>query len=250
MKNFINHSGGAIGSDSAWDEIGKEFGMVNNRHYYYGTKTPKGNYLISKEEFEEGKERVYLANKTLHRKPDPYINLLARNWMQVKNSESVYAIGSIKNNLVDGGTGWAVQMAIDSGRGVYVFDQDKKNWFTWETNFSIAIYTPILTQSFAGIGTREITNDGLQAIRDVYIRTKKDLQDNPQRYQKIFCDDDSDYMFMSFGKYKGKSINAIADDDPEYLMWLLQNMEKLPDTTKRIIKKELKINEKSISNNS
>ena len=177
MKNFINHSGGAIGSDSAWDEIGKEFGMVNNKHYYYGSKTPKGNYLLSKAEFEEGKEKVLLANKTLHRKPEAYMNLLARNWMQVKNSEAIFAIGSITKNIVDGGTGWAVQMAIDAGKPVFVFDQNLNKWFTWECNIFTSIDVPMLTHNFAGIGTREITNNGKDAIRDVYYKTKYGLTD-------------------------------------------------------------------------
>lgn len=171
MNNFVNHSGGAIGSDSAWDEIGKEFGMVNNKHYYYGTRTPKGNTLLTNKEFQEGKEMVLIANKTLHRKPEVYMNLLARNWMQVKNSDAIYAIGTITNNIVDGGTGWAVQMAIDAGKPVFIFDQNENWWFVWNGITFIPTNIPILTQNFAGIGTRNITEVGKQAIRDVYSKT-------------------------------------------------------------------------------
>jgi hypothetical protein len=36
--------------------------------------------------------------------------------MQVKNSDGIFAIGTISRGQVDGGTGWAVQMAIDAGK--------------------------------------------------------------------------------------------------------------------------------------
>jgi hypothetical protein len=33
-SEYTNYSGGAAGSDTQWDVIGKDFGMVNNKHYY------------------------------------------------------------------------------------------------------------------------------------------------------------------------------------------------------------------------
>lgn len=38
------HSGGADGSDTMWDIIGKVYGLNTVRHYYYITKTPRGNF--------------------------------------------------------------------------------------------------------------------------------------------------------------------------------------------------------------
>ena len=172
---YKNHSGGAIGSDTYWDKIGREFGFINHNHYYYGNKTPLGNVLISNEEFEEGKNKIYLANKTLNRRPDKYMNLLARNWVQVKNSDSIFAIGSLLDEkIVDGGTGWAVQMAIDHNKFVYVFDQNKIQWFLnkYENDKFEKFYPyyeiPILTKNFAGIGTRKINENGIKAITNVY----------------------------------------------------------------------------------
>ena len=117
------------------------------------------------------------------------MNLLARNWAQVKYSEQVIAIGIIvkkgdknpkgyynkgKFDMVDGGTGYAVQMAINNQKEVYVFDQIRDKWFRW--SYSSLSYVecqcPKITyQHFAGIGTREIKPNGIQAIRDVYNKT-------------------------------------------------------------------------------
>lgn len=167
---YVNHSGGAIGSDTMWGEIGEEYGVVSN-HYYHGTKTPNGNIAITEEQFERGKQHVYRANETLHRRPDKYMNLLARNWIQVENSDAVFAIGQLKNNVVDGGTGWAVQMAIDVNKPVYVFDQERNKWYTNIDKNWVEIGTPTLTPNFAGIGTRNINQNGIKAIRDVYENT-------------------------------------------------------------------------------
>mgnify|MGYP007085180442 FL=1 len=53
VTTYVNHSGGAIGSDTMWGEIGEEYGVVSN-HYYHGAKTPNGNIEITEEQFERG----------------------------------------------------------------------------------------------------------------------------------------------------------------------------------------------------
>ena len=43
MKKYINHSGGAIGSDTVWGEIGAKYG-IENKHYWYKNKILKMLY--------------------------------------------------------------------------------------------------------------------------------------------------------------------------------------------------------------
>ena len=193
---YVNHSGGAVGSDSYWGAIGEKYGVVSE-HYYYGNKTPNGNHQITKEQFEEGKEHVLKANETLHRRPDAYVNLLSRNYAQVKNSDAIFAVGHLKNGIVDGGTGWAVQMAIDDNKPVYVYDQVRKQWFSningqWQVFSGI----PKLTKNFAGIGTRELNNDGKDAIKQVY--------ENTFNEEEMFDDSKFDQSNMNHCK-KGKN---------------------------------------------
>lgn len=197
LQGYVNHSGGAKGSDTVWGEVGAKFGVVS-KHYYHGNKTPNGNIQITEAQFAEGKEHVLQANKSLHRQPDKYLDLLARNWMQVKNADAVFAIGHLYKQYleypngkryypVDGGTGWAVQMAIDSQTPIYLFDQDRKVWLKFigpqsmyeaglkgnekTEGWEVLSTAPILTKNFAGIGSREITEDGRKAISDVYHKT-------------------------------------------------------------------------------
>lgn len=188
IEKITNHSGGAIGADTAWDEIGKEFGMVNNNHYYFeGFKTPNGNTSIPIEQKNEADAKLKKANETLHRRfptSKEYVNnLLRRNWWQVKNSDAIFAISSITDNKVDGGTGWAVHMAIGENKPVYVFDQKIKQWFTWNGSSFIPTEIPTLTKNFAGIGTREINDAGKQAIREVYQKTVTEQQSGEENNQ-------------------------------------------------------------------
>lgn len=173
---YTMHSGGAYGSDISWEIIGREYGLTEFYHYYYGSKTPYGNKCISYEQFLEGKAHVLQANKFLKRKPNKYMNILSRNWQQVCNSDIILAIGNLKDPYeVDGGTGWAVQMSIDSNKPVYVFDLGnvfKNHWCKFSYDQFIPVNSPpVLERNFAGIGTRNINTYGLNAIREVYENT-------------------------------------------------------------------------------
>lgn len=194
LNNIICHSGGAQGSDTYWADIGREYGVKTNA-YSYKTKyhDSPDKVEISDEDYNEGISQVNKANKILGRFGiHKYMNLLARNWAQIKYSDEVFAIGVIvdpdkrgskgyynksKYQVVDGGTGYAVQMGINKSRKVFVFDQDKDKWFRWSysslTFIELGETPDIKSQNFAGIGTREIKQNGIQAIREVYKKTFK-----------------------------------------------------------------------------
>lgn len=183
-NTYTNHSGGAIGSDSYWGEIGKKYGVESKHYYRDGSKTPAGNTPVSDSVLKEADNHLEEANKTLNRRfptTNEYVNnLLRRNWQQVKNSDAIFAVSTIaSDNTVNGGTGWAVQMAIDNGKPVHAFDQNKGKWF--EYNYSTKSWnetdTPTLTQNFAGIGTRELNETGEKAIEEVYKKTFGDTNE-------------------------------------------------------------------------
>lgn len=196
LSDYVNHSGGAIGSDSYWGEIGSKYGVVSN-HYYYGEKTPEGNFEISAEDYEEGRyESAKAANYNWgYQYATMKDNRLIRNWAQVKYSDAIFAIGhlvrpgekiSYKKNetrvavnpCVQGGTGYAVAMALLHGRPVYVFDQEREQWFSNIDGKWRVSNTPILTKNFAGIGTRNLNDTGKKAIEDVYKKTIENKEKN------------------------------------------------------------------------
>jgi predicted NAD-dependent protein-ADP-ribosyltransferase YbiA (DUF1768 family) len=174
-KGFVNHSGGALGSDSAWGDIGEKYGVRSN--HYYKDKTPKGNVPITEDQYKEGLQKVEAAVEPLGRKipySKPYIvGLLSRNWQQVKNSDAVFAVAQdfdAKGNVL-GGTGWAVQMAKAESKPIHVFSQKTGVWYSWNGSAWVQEDTPKLTKNFAGIGTRELDETGRKAIEAVYRNT-------------------------------------------------------------------------------
>lgn len=181
---YVNHSGGAEGSDIAWETVGKEYGVLTIAYSFYGHKQYGENpYIMNTQELNEGWAACEIASKTLKRPLEiartNYVRkLICRNWFQVKHSTAIFAIGTLvrgSGRLVNGGTGWAVQMGVDNNKTIYLYEQDWKEWthYNYQYNEFFECDTPVLERDFAGIGTRAITDDGLQAILNVYENTFK-----------------------------------------------------------------------------
>lgn len=202
LRGFTLHSGGAIGADFAWGNIGASYG-VSGKHYFDNTDTregkrpPYGNTPITDEDRTIGERKAFHAGKTMGRLSsraqkvaDP---LLIRDWNQVNNADMVVAItqkfdmpGDKFSNKSDderralvqqvsGGTGWAVQMAISEGKPVFVFNQADGKWYMNFMGVWKYAEAPVLSNNFAGIGTRGINADGEAAIRECYEKTVASL---------------------------------------------------------------------------
>jgi len=192
LTKLTCHSGGAEGADTAFEKISEKYNIKVNAYSYKTARHKSKNKVeISEEDFKQGCAEIAKANKTFQRWGyEKYINLLARNWSQVKYSNQIFAIATIlkpgeKNDknyynkgrydIVDGGTGWAVQMGINHGKEVFVFDQNKNKWFRWSyaaLKFMELRTPPKITyQNFAGIGTRNLNENGQKAIIELFERT-------------------------------------------------------------------------------
>jgi hypothetical protein len=178
---WVNHSGGCPGADMYWENVGKRYGVFSIAYSFPNhTQYGENQLILNSDELQEGWVNVKKASIGIKRplyviENNPYVrNLLCRNWFQVRNSDGVYAIATfIKNSKrrVNGGTGWAVQMAIDNQKEIYFFEQIENKWFTYD--YSINLFTeldhiPTLTKHFAGIGSRDLMNSGKRAIEAVY----------------------------------------------------------------------------------
>lgn len=182
MNNRISkircHSGGAIGADTYFEEIGELYAIKTMAYSY---KTPyhksKNKIDICELDYLDGVKKIEIAQKTLQRKINlRHLNLLSRNWQQIKNANQVFAVSTIifKSGMecVSGGTGWAIQMAIDNHKEVFVFDQEQNAWFKWsyaKCKFCVLKKIPKITKNnFAGIGARKINENGIKAIEELY----------------------------------------------------------------------------------
>lgn len=221
-EKYSMHSGGAPGSDSYWGKTAKEFGVVDVFHYYHGDITPEnapeGNTKISDQDYEDGKTEAAkaAAYNWGYSFPKMKDDRLVRNWAQVKYSDAIFAIGSIvepgqpafpnkpgdtriaQHQMVAGGTGYAVTMAILNNKPVYVFDQNQEQWFMFKNGSFEPIEIPKLTMRFAGIGTRQINDAGKKAIRDIFENTfAKQEEESPKRYIDVWSTNRDRYANLS-----------------------------------------------------
>ena len=186
-KDYSLYSGGATGSDTKWGEIASKYNIGKIRHY-----RPETLDILTPEQMQEVETAYVAAANKLGRKIlDGNTlggKLVRRDYLQAKAADSIFAVGHIlrpgeKNSKgyivkseiasVDGGTGYAVQMAIDLHKPVHIYDQVYEQWykFDYDSRSFVSQDVPVLTTKFAGIGTREINENGIKAIEQVFQKT-------------------------------------------------------------------------------
>lgn len=221
-QNYTMNSGGAYGGDTYWDVIGRQFGLTNINHFRPAdnqrlSKTLRDRnvkpFSITHEQSNYAREQI----KQLTGMDLPYDiggELLARDFYQVDKSDGVFAIANITSSqkAVQGGTNMAVQVGIKQGKPVHVYDLNTESWYQYNQStgrFEVED-TPVLTKSFAGVGTRNIQNykvnkNGQWVDREGYVGYDKALKAaNAIKavYQKTFSKND----------YKVKNEQEIKDD--------------------------------------
>ena len=221
-QDYTMNSGGAYGGDTYWDVIGRQFGLTKINHFRPAdnqrlSKTLRDRnvkpFSITHEQSNYAREQI----KQLTGRDLPYDiggELLARDFYQVDKSDGVFAIANITSSqrAVEGGTNMAVQVGIKQGKPVHVYDLNTESWYQYNQStgrFQVED-TPVLTKSFAGVGTRNIQNykvnkNGQWVDREGYVGYDKALKAaNAIKavYQKTFSKND----------YKVKNEQEIKDD--------------------------------------
>lgn len=192
-QDYTMNSGGAYGGDTYWDVIGRQFGLTNINHFRPAdnqrlSKTLRDRnvkpFSITHEQSNYAREQI----KQLTGRELPYDvggELLARDFYQVDKSDGVFAISNITSSYkaVQGGTNMAVQVGIKQGKPVHVYDLNTESWYQYNQStgrFEVED-TPVLTKSFAGVGTRNIQNykvnkNGQWVDREGYVGYDKALK--------------------------------------------------------------------------
>lgn len=192
-QDYTMNSGGAYGGDTYWDVIGRQFGLTKINHF-----RPADNQRLSKTLMDRNVKPFSITHeqsnyareqiKQLTGRDLPYDiggELLARDFYQVDKSDGVFAIANITSSqkAVQGGTNMAVQVGIKQGKPVHVYDLNTESWYQYNQStgrFEVED-TPVLTKSFAGVGTRNIQNykvnkNGQWVYREGYVGYDKALK--------------------------------------------------------------------------
>lgn len=168
-KDATFYSGGAVGSDKAWEEAATKVGIkVQN----YTVKD--WDNLSNEWKTKLDKEYQEIVNTLGRRVLD--INsysgkLVRRDMMQADKADAIFAIGTIASNgYVNGGTGYASTRGIIRDIPVYLFDQKDSTWKVWDkaTKKFVPTSQPSLTKNAAVIGTRGLQENGKKAIESLF----------------------------------------------------------------------------------
>lgn len=180
-------SGGADGADLQW---GMCAGMAGHKVIHWSfdshkTRAPDVEVVrLSSEQLERANDAIAKAANGLKRRvPHKWFvkPLIQRNWYQVNWSDSVFAVCDFENGKPTGGTAWAIQMYLDRdiNHRAHLFDQNSSQWYSWNDALHAWVHTPSTKPTlhlhhdfldepkgiWAGIGTRNLKQNGKEAIR-------------------------------------------------------------------------------------
>ena len=137
-------------------------------------------------------ESIKRANQTLQRKSPIgtatyFEELMVRNYFIARQSYALYAFGYLEANktTVKGGTGWTVQLALDMGKRVYLFDLTYNQWYEFiyyhlEKGSYVKKFQFQLLKSACSltlydhvgiVGSRNFTEQGKKEMRNLFRRT-------------------------------------------------------------------------------
>ena len=137
-------------------------------------------------------ESIKRANQTLQRKSPIgtgtyFEELMVRNYFIARQSYALYAFGYLEANktTVKGGTGWTVQLALDMGKRVYLFDLTDNQWYEFiyyhlENGSYVKKFQFQLLKSACSltlydhvgiVGSRNFTETGKKEMRNLFRRT-------------------------------------------------------------------------------
>lgn len=185
LKGNICLSGGAQGADAQWGMNAGRDGQSVIHWSFEGHQ----HFVAEQEIVRLSEEQLLIADPFLKAaakgkkssypgsRSEKVKNLLRRNYYQIAWAESVYAVSTITNGKVDGGTGWAVQMYLDRHAKLalleplplFVFDQSQGVWYQYIGGWKALTGAPSKPQGiWAGIGTRDLNDAGKWAIRNLF----------------------------------------------------------------------------------
>ena len=166
---------GAAGAETLFGELAEQWGIHEVHYRFTGhiQSRSNGSVCLTEEELHKGTVSLHYVSRKLRRswnKTPLLKKVLQLIWHVVHKADQIFIIGSIQeDNTVHGGTGWSVELAQRWNKPVWVFDQEKTQWFVWQESQWVSCGTPKITaKHFAGSGTRFLQSAGKKAIEELY----------------------------------------------------------------------------------
>ena len=170
-------SGGHRGAEAEFGMLAEQFGVTEVNFSFEGHKMERsaGLVILSDEELKKGNVSMDIVSARLGRKfskVDKIRKVIQSIFHMVNKGYQVFVVGWIlPDNTVKGGTGWGVELAKLFNRPLFVYEQDRNVWFSWIDNSWQEVSPVISHKTFAGTGTRNLTQDAKAALKTLFERS-------------------------------------------------------------------------------
>ena len=174
---FTFYGGGHRGTEAEFGRQAEQFGIGEVNYSFEGHQPAreKGLTVLSPEALKKGDISMEIVSMRMNRNYSQATKIrkvFQTIFHMVNSGLQVFAVGWIQpDDTVKGGTGWAVELSKLFNRPLSVFDQDRKQWFTWKDNRWVEDLPKVEHSTFVGTGTRNLTEAGTQAIKDLFTRS-------------------------------------------------------------------------------
>jgi hypothetical protein len=177
-SQFTLYSGGHRGAEAEFGKQAEHWGLQEVNYSFDGhdSARTRGLRVLSPAELDKGNVSMEIVSTRMGRsfsKVDKIRKVIQSIFHMVNSGYHVIAVGWIQpDDTVKGGTGWGVELGKLFNRPVSVYDQARKRWFAWKEDKRWILEVPTISDtSFVGTGTRNLTEEGRGAIRDLFERS-------------------------------------------------------------------------------
>jgi hypothetical protein len=174
----VLYSGAANGAEAAFGAAAEKHGIdeVNFSFEGHQDSRTRGLRVLTHEELKHGDVSLAYVSKLMNRKyhDTPLMRRILQSiWHQINNGQEIYVVGEILDDgTVKGGTGWAAEFAKLCNKPLFVFAQSRNQWFRWDGSAWVPEAAPKITYPhFTGTGTRQLKDNGLKAINELFARS-------------------------------------------------------------------------------
>ncbi len=177
FDQYTFFGGGHRGTEAEFGQLAEQYGIREVNYTFEGHQPvrQKGLTQLSPEELKKGDISMEIVSMHMNRRyseANKIRKVLQLIFHMVNSGLQIFAVGWIQpDDTVKGGTGWAVELGKLFNRPLSVFDQERNQWFSWKNNSWMADLPRIEHETFVGTGTRKLTDEGRQAIRDLFSRS-------------------------------------------------------------------------------
>lgn len=178
-KKITVYSDGHKGTEEYFGITAEKWGMEEVIFNFEGHEIcrDRGLKILSDEELSRSGVSPDIIKKSMEREfaTTPFMQKIFQVMFHVvNNGYQVFSVGwLLRNGTVKGGTGWGVELAKLFNRPVHLFEQERKEWVSWVNNEWVTDDPLICHKTIAVTGTRYLSDEGKQAIDELFARSFK-----------------------------------------------------------------------------